>query len=251
MIVQPSGSFQVIWIGWVVSWVAASLWSGRTEKRAVTRETWIYRIIIFAGAILIAPWTAQERPSWQVGYYGACALVSVILMGLALTWWARIHLGCLWSSAITRKEKHRLIESGPYAFVRHPIYTGLIIALLATAAIEATLVALLGALLIVLGHQPEAQHPKSSAIHRPPADYPIFRGVKRTSTSEQLIEATKRATSFRGFSFANLSASDAGQRIGAIASEPDRGVRDSHVLDVGITLGLRKPVYSSKCKATV
>ena len=85
-----------------------------TEKRAATRETWIYRIVIFAGAILIAPWTAQvlgERPSWQVGYYGACALVSVILMGLALTWWARIHLGCLWSSAITRKEKHRIVET--------------------------------------------------------------------------------------------------------------------------------------------
>jgi hypothetical protein len=56
---------------------------------------------------------------------------------------------------------------------------------------------------------------------------------------DKLIETTRRATSFRGFSFANLSASDAGQHIGAIASEPDRGVRDSHVLDVGITLGLR------------
>jgi protein-S-isoprenylcysteine O-methyltransferase Ste14 len=154
VIVQPNEAFQVIWIGWVVSWVAASLWSGRTEKRAATRETWIYRVVIFAGAILIAPWTAQvlgERPTWQVGYYGAYALVGVMLVGLALTWWARIHLGCLWSSAITRKEKHRLIESGPYAFVRHPIYTGLIIALLATAATEATPVALLGALLIALG----------------------------------------------------------------------------------------------------
>jgi protein-S-isoprenylcysteine O-methyltransferase Ste14 len=154
VIVQPSESFQVIWIGWVVSWVAASLWSGRTEKRAATREMWIYRIVIFAGAILIAPWTAQvlgERPTWQAGYYGAYALVGVMLTGLALTWWARIHLGWLWSSAITRKEKHRLVDTGPYAFVRHPIYTGLIIALLATAAIEATLVALLGALLIILG----------------------------------------------------------------------------------------------------
>ena len=154
MIIYSSEAFEVIWIGWVVSWVAASLWSGRTEKRAATREMWIYRIVIFAGAILIAPWTAQvlgERPTWQAGYYGAYALVGVMLTGLALTWWARIHLGCLWSSAITRKEKHRLIETGPYAFVRHPIYTGLIIALLATAAIEATLVALLGALLIVLG----------------------------------------------------------------------------------------------------
>jgi len=130
------------------------LWSGRTEKRAATREVWIYRIVIFAGAILVAPWTAQvlgERPTWQVGYYGAYAFVGVMLIGLALTWWARIQLGGLWSSAITRKEKHRLIESGPYAFVRHPIYTGLILALLATAAIEATLLALVGALLIVLG----------------------------------------------------------------------------------------------------
>jgi protein-S-isoprenylcysteine O-methyltransferase Ste14 len=154
VIVQPNEAFQAIWIGWVVSWVAASLWSGRTEKRAATRETWIYRIVIFAGAILIAPWTAQllgERPIWQAGYYGAYALVGVMLMGLALTWWARIHLGGLWSSAITRKEKHRLVETGPYAFVRHPIYTGLIIALLATAAIEATLLALLGALLIAIG----------------------------------------------------------------------------------------------------
>ena len=135
MIVPPSEAFQVIWIGWVVSWVAASWWSGRTEKRAATRETWIYRIVIFAGAILIAPWTAQalgERPTWQVGYYGAYGFVGVMLMGLALTWWARIHLGGLWSSAITRKEKHRLIETGPYAFVRHPMYAGALPLLIGT-----------------------------------------------------------------------------------------------------------------------
>ena len=111
MIVQPN---EVIWIGWVASWVVASLWSGRTERRAATRETWIYRILIFAGAILIAPWTAQvlgERPTWQAGYYGAYAFVGVMLTGLALTWWARIYLGRLWSSAITRKEKHRLIAA--------------------------------------------------------------------------------------------------------------------------------------------
>src|SRR5215831_20135720 len=98
VIVQPSEAFQVIWIGWVVSWVAASFWSGRTEKRTATRGTWIYRIVIFAGAILIAPWTAQvlgERPAWQAGYYGAYGFIGVMLMGLALTWWARIHLGGL------------------------------------------------------------------------------------------------------------------------------------------------------------
>ena len=152
--IDPGEAFKVIWIGWVASWVAASWWSGRTERRAATCETWIYRIVIFAGAILIAPWTSRalvERPTWQLGYYGAFALVVVMLMGLALTWWARTLLGRLWSSAITRKENHRLVDTGPYAFVRHPIYTGLIIALLATAATEATRVALLGALLVALG----------------------------------------------------------------------------------------------------
>lgn len=152
--IDPGEAFKVIWIGWVASWVAASWWSGPTERRAATCETWIYRIVIFAGAILIAPWTSRalvERPTWQLGYYGVFALVGVMLMGLGLTWWARILLGRLWSSAITRKEKHRLVDTGPYAFVRHPIYTGLIIALLATAAIEATRVALLGALLVALG----------------------------------------------------------------------------------------------------
>lgn len=154
VIIQPNQTFQVIWIAWVVSWIAASFWSGRTAKRVTTSETWIYRIIIFAGALLIAPWTAQalgESPIWQIGDYGACALVGVMLIGLALTWWARMQLGRLWSSAITRKEKHRLIETGPYALVRHPIYTGIIIALLATAATQATLLALLGAVLIAIG----------------------------------------------------------------------------------------------------
>jgi protein-S-isoprenylcysteine O-methyltransferase Ste14 len=179
VIVHASEAFEVIWVGWVVSWVAASLWSGRTEKRAATYETWIYRIMIFAGAILIAPWTAQalgERPSWQVGYYSAYALVAVMLMGLALTWWARIHLGRLWSSAITRKEEHRLIDSGPYAFVRHPIYTGLIIALLATAATEATLVALLGALLIALGLWVKARAEERFLLSEfPPGTYESYR----------------------------------------------------------------------------
>ena len=78
-------------------------------------------------------------------------LAAVMLAGLSLTWWARIYLGPLWSSVITRKENHKIIDTGPYAFVRHPIYSGLIIALLATAAAEGRVTALFGAALIVLG----------------------------------------------------------------------------------------------------
>jgi protein-S-isoprenylcysteine O-methyltransferase Ste14 len=153
VIIQPNEAFEIIWIAWFVSWIAASFWSARTEKRARTWETWIYRITICAGVILIVPWTAKvlgERPIWEIGYYGAYVLAGVIVAALLLTWWARIHLGRLWSSAITRKEEHRLVDTGPYGFVRHPIYTGLITALLATGATEATLTALMGAVIIAL-----------------------------------------------------------------------------------------------------
>jgi protein-S-isoprenylcysteine O-methyltransferase Ste14 len=152
--VEPSEAFEVIWVGWFLSWMAASFWSSRTEKRAATRETWIYRVAIFTGVVLMTPWAARvigEARIWEVGSDVAYALIVVMLSGLLLTWLARIHLGRLWSSAITRKERHRVVDTGPYAFARHPIYTGIITAVLATAVTEATLAALVGAALICSG----------------------------------------------------------------------------------------------------
>jgi protein-S-isoprenylcysteine O-methyltransferase Ste14 len=146
--------FSFIWIGWLVSWVAASFWSGRTEKRVATWQISAYRTAMIAGGVLLVPWTARAlkvQQIWQISYDWAFTLVGVMLVGILFTWWARIHLGGLWSSAITRKEGHRVVDTGPYAFVRHPIYTGLIVAVLATAAAEATVSSLFGAGLIAFG----------------------------------------------------------------------------------------------------
>ncbi|HVU19321.1 MAG TPA: isoprenylcysteine carboxylmethyltransferase family protein, partial [Rhizomicrobium sp.] len=65
--------------------------------------------------------------------------------------WARIWLGALWSGQVTKKEDHRVIDTGPYRIVRHPIYTGILIAIYATAALKGTVLALAGALLITIG----------------------------------------------------------------------------------------------------
>jgi protein-S-isoprenylcysteine O-methyltransferase Ste14 len=154
VLIKPNEAFAVIWIGWLLSWMTASFWSSRTEKRVATRETWIYRAAIFTGGVLMTPWVAQvigESRIWEVRDDVAYGLIAVMLLGLLVTWLARIHLGRLWSSAITRKERHRVVDTGPYAFVRHPIYTGIITALVATAAVEATLAALVGATLICSG----------------------------------------------------------------------------------------------------
>jgi protein-S-isoprenylcysteine O-methyltransferase Ste14 len=152
--IQPSQVLEIIWIVWLTSWVAASFWSDRARKRAATLETWGYRAPMIAGGILLVPLAGLllgEKPIWEVNYTGMYALAALMLAGLMLTWWARIYLGPMWSSVIARKEDHKIIDTGPYAFVRHPIYSGLIIALVATAAAEGRLTALIGAALIILG----------------------------------------------------------------------------------------------------
>jgi protein-S-isoprenylcysteine O-methyltransferase Ste14 len=88
---------------------------------------------------------------WQVNAAGAWACCALLLAGFAFTWWARIHLGRLWSGAITRKEGHRLIDSGPYGIVRHPIYTGILVAIFGTMLAKGTVQGIAGALLAGLG----------------------------------------------------------------------------------------------------
>jgi hypothetical protein len=78
-------------------------------------------------------------------------MVALTLAGLLFTWWARIHLGRLWSSDVARKADHHVVDTGPYGIVRHPIYTGILVASTATAAVRATPGAWLGAGLMTLG----------------------------------------------------------------------------------------------------
>jgi protein-S-isoprenylcysteine O-methyltransferase Ste14 len=150
----PTQLLAIIWILWLASWVVASLWSGRTQKQVMTWDSQAYRIPILVGGILFTPWTAQvlgEKPLWQFGNLGIYVLAALTLAGISFTWWARIHLGRFWSNAITRKEGHRVIDTGPYGMVRHPIYTGLIAGMLATGIAVGTVTAMLGAVLISLG----------------------------------------------------------------------------------------------------
>jgi protein-S-isoprenylcysteine O-methyltransferase Ste14 len=150
----PTQLLALIWIAWLVSWAVGWFFSGRTEKHVMTWDSRSYRIPIFAGAILLTPWTEQvlgEQSLWHVGNAGTYLLAGLTLAGTLFTWWARIHLGRFWSNAITRKEGHRVIDTGPYGLVRHPIYTGLIGAMLATGIAVATVTALLGTLLIAFG----------------------------------------------------------------------------------------------------
>jgi len=70
--------------------------------------------------------------------------VVLTLVGLLFAVWARLALGANWSGSVTIKTDHQLIRRGPYRFIRHPIYTGMLTALLATAVTQQLVGGLLG-----------------------------------------------------------------------------------------------------------
>ena len=151
---SPSIAIVDLWIAFAVTWLAAALWAGRTEKSAGPSAEAPYRLTLLAGAVLLlvpAHGYHGWMRLWQVNTAEAWACVGLMAAGLALAWWARIHLGRLWSGKITMKADHRIVETGPYAIVRHPIYTGLLLAILATMIAKGTLPGIAGAALAVTG----------------------------------------------------------------------------------------------------
>jgi protein-S-isoprenylcysteine O-methyltransferase Ste14 len=150
----PTKLLSIIWLCWVVSWVVASFWSGRTKVHVPISQSWVYLLPIVLGSIMLLPGTQRLLGAEQLyhpGNIGTYLAAVVVVLGISFSWWGRIHLGRFWSNAITHKEDHRVIDTGPYGVVRHPIYTGQIIGLLASGLAIATWTAFAGVLLISFG----------------------------------------------------------------------------------------------------
>lgn len=141
---------------WVLSWIIASPWSGHTAKRVGLGDEFSYRILIIAGAVLTfgfrsAPRALGDRLYPMPPGIGGWVLVALVVLGCLFAWWARLHLGSMWSSSVTRKVDHHIVDTGPYRLVRHPIYTGLIFALLPTAVAHGTPASLAGVAVMIAG----------------------------------------------------------------------------------------------------
>jgi protein-S-isoprenylcysteine O-methyltransferase Ste14 len=144
----------LLWLAWAVYWMLSSIRIKAAVRRESTASRLAHVIPLLVGAALIGwrelPWGALNLRLWPHSLLAYGIGLALLVAGLAFAVWARVHLGRNWSGSVTVKEAHELIRSGPYAYVRHPIYTGLITAVLGTAITSGTLRAALGLVIITL-----------------------------------------------------------------------------------------------------
>lgn len=154
-------TLQCLWAAWIFYWFVSSLNVRRTVRREPTFRRWsTIAIMITAAALLgytgLQLGVLQHRFVPENDEIRAVGLL-LTMAGLGIAVWARVHLGQFWSARVTLKEGHELIQSGPYSLVRHPIYSGILIAVFGTALFIGEWRALLGVFLIWLGHTQKAR----------------------------------------------------------------------------------------------
>lgn len=129
--------FPVMLACWVGYWWVASR-SGKTVYRRESVSSRLSHIVPLTLALVLLWLPRSPIPALDVRFipYSVSKFwISAIITfaGLLFTVWARIHLGRNWSGTVTIKQDHELITSGPYRFVRHPIYSGLLLAFVGAA----------------------------------------------------------------------------------------------------------------------
>jgi len=142
------------WFLWGMWWLLMAFFSKSTKRRENPWQRLEHVLPTALGFVLL--FRDQWRPAWlnRVVFADLPALsalaVVVTVVGLLFAAWARLALGGNWSGSITIKKGHQLIRRGPYRFIRHPIYTGMLVALVGTAVAQQQVRGLVAVVVVLL-----------------------------------------------------------------------------------------------------
>ena len=122
-------------IGWAAFWIywLVAAFSMKRGRVAWSRELRI-RALIAVAAILLIRFGAFRDHGLNTDPWRAGLGLVLFAVGLGFAIWARVHIGRNWGTPMTQKDDPELVTSGPYHLVRHPIYSGILVAGAGTAA---------------------------------------------------------------------------------------------------------------------
>ena len=129
--------FGLLWAGLALKWAAPRKAVSQTGEFPLYR---LLRLVVLAITFALLFWDRTAIGILGEQFAPQISALAVIgftltLVGLAIALWARIHLGQNWSDKVILSEDHQLIRSGPYAYMRHPIYSGVLLGVLGTAVV--------------------------------------------------------------------------------------------------------------------
>lgn len=126
-----------LWIGFAVIWLIWGIRGKPVQTREGVSSRLSYMVLTFAAFYLM--FSGEVPRDWlrlrflPEGLWTEVLGVAITAAGLGFAVWARAYLGGNWSSTVTVKVGHELVRSGPYRWVRHPIYSGMVLAMFGTA----------------------------------------------------------------------------------------------------------------------
>ncbi len=118
------------WIYWIVA--AIAMRSAKRGRISWARELRI-RVVILVIAVVLLRFGAFRGHGLSTDPWRAAPGLVLFAVGLAFSIWARVHIGHNWGGPMTQKNDTQLVTSGPYRLVRHPIYSGILVASIGTA----------------------------------------------------------------------------------------------------------------------
>jgi protein-S-isoprenylcysteine O-methyltransferase Ste14 len=150
---SPLSISAALWIGFVIYWSVAAGHTVPTKSRESRASRRVHEWLINAGLLLLfVPVPGLDRRILPSGWWVVATGVAVQLASFLLAISARRHLGRFWSAEITQKTGHELVRSGPYRFVRHPIYTALLGMFVGTAIVSGDLHAFVAVAVIAFAY---------------------------------------------------------------------------------------------------